>query len=300
MSQRKMGQQHRVVADCFRELGFAYTSEGWRQFRDSYTFDWPVIQASFHQTELKVIPIILENLSSPIYPRYRTEYVSLDEPWINWTSGDRSEFLLRINQHLSNKGRWLPGVGEYLAIHEIGVHALQASAYRKNIDARRINPGYGGLTIPGPEQWGMEGLAATIPYWIRPLLNSLTDEGRFALEHRLLQHMVCGNTQIKFNSDNPPTNEELVEETQLYLPGESEEEIVRRLVRGRDDPKYKAYFWAYWSGSHYFRHTADRLTEKDRIDLLRELYTQPMTPGQIKSWVHQKTAQNIQHIPRVS
>lgn len=281
-------RQYDVTRDIFKTLGYNLDPQGWHDFFEKEQLNPLEFEATFNETEQKALPVILEMLKIPVHLKYRTKSEKLDKPWINWITGDRSGFVLKINNHPSHQNSRFRGNPETLAIHEVGGHIVQASALRRGIDRNIVNPGYGIMTVPGPEQWGAEGIAVTLPYLLHPLLDALSDYGRFALEYRLLRYMVEGNALIDLHKNNPPTNLELTQRIQHYVPNRTEEGISKFLKEGKTDPIYRSYYRAYEDGSCYFRRIVDELPDSDRSELVRSFYTQPMTPRQIKEWVWQR------------
>lgn len=300
--QKQIEAQFQTVDDLLRQIGgFRLTAEGWRQFVEKHRLDPDSIPEKFNQTRLKILPKILETLGLPeLKFNYRVEYIKVDKPWVNWasvkraeTSDNKMDFLLRVNTHPRVASRLIEGSDEMLPIHEIGCHFVQAEIIRRNINRRNgINPGYGVMTIPGPEQFGAEGMAiASISLF--SLRDTLSDFGLLAFEKRYLDLMVYNNIHVQINNETLPPENEVKQRVMHYLPSETEKSVENALRERRDDLKYRSYHGAYEGGAHYLRQAADRLLERERRFLVRELFDHPMTPNQIDTLVRNITAQRF-------
>lgn len=301
ISSKKIQQQYDLAESISRDLGYKYDKVGWKRFDKEHNLtqngklDKEAVKNIFERTKEQVVPIMFDFLGiSGRQPEYSTSYEDVNETWFNWVYGDRVRgSSLVVNLNTINRSRFVEGTPEILGTHELSGHIINGALVRKNIDRRLINPGYGVTTIPGPEQWSLEGIATTLPHLVRPLLGVLTDYGRFALEIRILNQMVYNNIQIRANSDSPPPTKELVQEVQYYLPGEGSNRIKRVINLGKNNPRWRSYYMAYQNGTQFFLDLAEKTPEDEMKVILREVYNRFMTPRQIKELVKQQKDQRL-------
>lgn len=286
---RELDLQRKKVEDIFVSLGpelkdLGFNAVGWQRFLDREHLNKSEIIESFNRARRKFVPIIMDVLGTNIRPVYRTSFVEDDQPWLNWMAGGRIEgFTLKINTHPRNNSSWYRGNTGKLAVHEILGHLFQAYCWKRNIEDRAINPGYGVTTIPGPEQWGCEGLATTLPFLIPELYQAADPYEQFAIELQYLTELVNNNLNLAVNGPEPVGRQELRELVREYLPNVSHRQFNKRIRGMIVNPVWRGYYPAYEDGTRYFRKIADQLRPEARIKLLKDhLYSRPMTPRQIK------------------
>lgn len=290
---REKNEQFSKVESLFKELGFSYDPQGWSNFYQTYHLNRKQASEEFSSAQQKLIPVLLDILGDPALEiPYKTKNVNEDVPWINWTSGDwQKGFLLRINYHARHDHRRVAGTQGMLVFHELGAHLGEAAVLKRNIDNGVINEGYGVTTIPGPEQWGLEGLAVSLPFMAPPLLEKFTGRERLllqlAFELRYLTLLEYNNVHIELNRSHRRSDLELQEEVKYYLPWEEPVNMAKQFRIRLQDPYNRSYQMAYQDGTRFFRKIAKDLTDVEKNEIMKKLYEMPRTPRQILALVEE-------------
>lgn len=288
VSRSILDQRRLENEDRFRALGYAYNPQGWCNFVKGNGIDIKRFKRDFPIAVEKLKPHMMAALGGEeLQADYNVETVELDETWLNWVSGNSRNLTLRVNLHERNRNRWHKGTEEAMAVHEVFGHIYQILKFKENIqrEDKPSNPGYGIFSIPGPEQWELEGLATTLSLLVPGIYENLSPEGQFAVQYRVLSQLVYNNTQIDLNGKRPSIEKELVNRVQYYLPGEPEDRIKKVLIDQTKHPRNRSYMMAYQSGTRFFWEKSTVLSDKQKRTLLRRLYSQPMTHAQVKELI---------------
>ena len=90
-------------------------------------------------------------------------FVEIDEYWRFWVDGQGDRFRLRFNRF--RDGFSISQIDQFV-LHELIAHCGQASGWRNEIMAGRLNPIHGLTAIHTWEQGHLEGLAQAIPLFL--------------------------------------------------------------------------------------------------------------------------------------
>ena len=206
-----------------------------------------------------------------------------DEYWFNWADGDREVYTLRVNMNERHSDKLTRGKAEAMALHEIVGHFAQMINWQRAIDRGRLAPVLGLTSVVNPEPVTDEGVAETLHYYVPKINELLSPEARYELEVEGLRQMIYNNVHTKITSDKIE-KEEVLGIVKEFYPAETELEAVRQFEERKDDPVKKAYLYAYGIGYLAHRYFAEILDRDGRRSLLRLIYRQPLTPGQVKDY----------------
>lgn len=283
VSRYEIESQFDKVLNLYREMGYDYSESGFEKFVSDQALSRRQVVEEFRGAERWSIPIILEtlSLSKNLAPHYHTEFVQVNDYWVNWASTSPiGSFLLRINTHPRHSRRWVRGIPERLAIHEIGGHFIQASVLRNRVMKGELNPFDGILTVPGPDTYSSEGLASALPFLIPRLYEKLSPYGKLSVEHAYLKDLVFNNPHLHL--DNPRYNRSTMAHwIKGLLPNETDAEIERVLSDRAYSAWHRSYLFSYNSGNRDFRYFAEQLSGRQRVLFVKAVYNTPMTPPQI-------------------
>lgn len=283
-------EQKDKTDEAFAQLGYRPTNDQYIQFFQENLLEKEEIVSDFNKAKEKLTPIVVGtlDLQSLLPLDYEEMFVEIDEYWICWTRGQRGRKMdFRINLHPKNKIRWFKGSPEILASHEMMGHLLQALSFKDKITKRLLNPGFGVISIPGPEQWAFEGMADVLPVMIPSVYESLSVHGKFAFEAAHLRDLVFNNVHIMVNRGVELA--EIKNYVRKYLPYETDERIEREVKDRSSHSLFRAYLLTYSDGGRFFVRATRDLGNKT-TELLKDLYNIPMTPDQIKERVKQLKA----------
>lgn len=283
VSRFEIEDQFDKVSSLYNGMGYKYSDDGYKRFVNDQGLSRRQVIEEFRGVERWSTPIILKALGLPkdLAPHYHTEFVQVNDYWVNWASTSPiGSFLLRINTHPRHSRRWIKGIPERLAIHEIGGHFVQAAVLRNRILKEELSPFDGILTVPGPGTYISEGLASALPFLIPELYDKLSPYGKLSVEQAYLKDLVFNNPHL--NLDNPKHSRSAIANwIKALLPNETDAEIERILSDRAYSPWHRSYLFSYSSGNRDFRYFAEQLSEKQRTIFVRAIYNTPMTPTQI-------------------
>ena len=278
-------QQDRV-RDQLKAAGFpSYDEESLRQLFESKRITDTAqieseIQSSGKDTLFALQKVLGERFDDGI--QFDTEVVEEDVYWMNYISGDRSRFVLRINHHPRNSWRWIRGKPNIMGVHEIGAHKAQMALRAKRIGEGKLLPIFGITTVFEPEQFPAEGIAQTLPYFLPSLV--LSSDGWLNLELDGLRQMVYNNVHVKINSPDFNHTPEEIEEIKKYIwgfyPVEPEESILAEIRDRTKNPIKQAYQYVYGYSFFVHRQYAELLSDDGKREFLRNILDRPLTPEQ--------------------
>lgn len=275
-------------SEMFANEGFANNEVGWRRYREVEPFSRAEFQKALKDARERVIPVILEAIGrTDLKLDYRMRHRNIDRPWVSRVTEGPEKFLLEVNIHERNRPRQYKGAAEPLQVHE-PAHLIQALCIRDNIRRGSLSLLYGITTIPGLEQWGMEGIAQTLPFYIPEIMEGMSPYGRIALEYSYLQDLVYGN-EVFIKISEGLSDDQITEYVREILPGEPIERIHYLIDLRRNNPRYGTYAHAYYA-SHYFREQAKLLDEQKKLQALRFIFNNPAMPEEIADYFDQLKA----------
>lgn len=216
----------------------------------------------------------------------RVEFTKVDAYWSNWISGSFTEGIeLRINLH--SRKKYELGKPLVLSLHEICGHAVHMSIWRELILQGKINPACGLTTVHSPESFIAEGLGQTVAEF-------LGNEEDFPIEFwlsRWLHYytlMVLHNAHLMIYEGAPV--EKILHFAESNLPFSPPSQIEAEIRDRGTDPLFRSYQLSYAAAEYMVRSLIQDLTPQRRQQFFVELYTRPMTPGQLQELVqHVKT-----------
>ncbi len=207
---------------------------------------------------------------------YSFERADQPDYWYAWTSGTKHELVLRFNFHKDVK--WRQGDPEFLAIHEVCGHLLQAVLMANRITAGDLDPFMGITTVHDPHAFMGEGVADGLTYFFEDRLQ-LSDLGILAREQRALRDYMNNNAHIRVNTGGRDGQQLL--ENLLTHPFAVRGYSERNLENWRSDPLRRAYQYAYGISRKYHERFAARMNWKEKVAYIRYALTRYVTPRRL-------------------
>lgn len=278
-------QQRGSVEGLLRSNGLSYTSEGWNRLFHDQILDRNGITDIYREVERSFLPKLLDLGGVKLQPKLRIAFVENDEgTWTNWFSADpedKSGYLLQVNMHNDNKVRLFKGNVENLAYHEL-THQAQIVAWKQGVGEGKLDPICGVMTVPGPEQWGSEGLAVAIPKLMKKdVYDNLSLQGKIAAELQVLASCVYQNVHIWINT-GAMSPEQARKYVLKYLPYEDDKRIAIGLDKRTNDPRNRAYLLTYGAGGYIQTRFAVDMEPDSVEQLIVSQLRSPLTARQIE------------------
>jgi hypothetical protein len=201
---------------------------------------------------------------------YFIEFVNVDAYWKYWVDGNSARFRLRINSQRGTFGR---SELVQFVYHELLAHCCQMAAFHKSIQEKQIALFHGCTTVHGPEQFLFEGLAQSLPLFLRnedaldPLLIA-----RIRLAH--FRSLVNHNVHIMINSGS--TIEQCVKYVEDWVPFGNRGLIAHGLHSISNNCLFRCYQFVYPLSMDFFVSLAERCVEASASGLLARFYAQPL------------------------
>ena len=270
-------KQLEVTKSLYKELGYEYTREDLDRFTHDNKLSKDEIEKSFVDAKNTFVPKVLDWLGLDLELTYDTQFVDVHDYWMNWTStDDKGNLLLQFN--LNERNTWKRGLPEHLALHEICCHAIQASSWKKEIEAGKLSPAAGLTTVFTPEMFLFEGIGDTLS-WFYPE-NLFSTYGKLATNAIHLYWVTWNNAHSMINEGKPM--EEVLAYLDTYMPGyETRQTREENLVKAKENPLHRQYLYVYGISSYYHLKLAEKLTDEEKKDYVVSIYESPITPTEL-------------------
>ncbi|MBI2600799.1 hypothetical protein HYW42_02500 [Candidatus Daviesbacteria bacterium] len=292
---RRIEDKYNLVADLARECGFTYDPDGWSRYLQDAAVRPDTVKLEFRKARQRVIPVLLEELGLDFNPQYRTEVKPVDEPWMFWTKVDRrAGVVLTVNTHSRHESQLYQAKFPPLLAHELGAHGFQGLQIREGVDKGGLNPFYAISKVPGPEQFGNEGLAIVMCNLLPAVYEALGPEGRMEAERYKLAtwaYQVVANEAAQAGEVKP----EHWQFIQHFVPSEQQDRFERQMRERLEDPVYRSYHPAYSLGSLLLDIAAEVLPIPARKELVQALLETYLTPTQIRRKIEELKSKYIPH-----
>jgi hypothetical protein len=207
----------------------------------------------------------------------KMEFVSLDKYWTYWVDGVTNKFRLRFNRHKIKHPFTRSQVTQYV-YHELLAHCGQMSGWRSQIKAGKLAKYFGLTTVHSPEQFLLEGVAQTLPLFIK---NADTEDpflrARVYLSH--YRSLVNNNVHIMINDGR--SIEECVAYVARHIPYEADADIAPGLASRANNILFRSYQFVYPSSFDFFVDCAERLPDHAARQLISTTYRWPCTFDQL-------------------
>jgi|GEM_PF-6043306 len=218
---------------------------------------------------------------------YGVESEEKNEYWKCWVDGDsESGFRLRINTHPRHGSTWIEGTPERYSSHEVLAHLVQMQRWHKAIKEGSLNPLMGLTTIPGPEQFQLEGFAQTIHFFAG--LNWSPDTEISWLDV-VLHTLAWQHTFYLYESG--VSSEKAAKEYKKIYPLAKERQIRDEMERVSRNPYRRTYQDVYGPALTTFWVISQELGEKERLIFIEKMLQGPKNPQQINT-IYRKILNN--------
>lgn len=211
-------------------------------------------------------------------PEYAVEVVEEDAYWSNWIDGSLATGVrLRINTHA--RIEYNRHSAEALAAHEIGGHAVQVAALRREAAAGRLDPCLLNLAVHSCEAFHMEGLAQVALFALSEP-GELDDDLHLLERYRDYASAVLNDAQIDIEAGM--SLDEAVSAVLRACPLMRRASVRSNLRDRQDHPLYRSYVHVYPPSRRLFQR-ALRLPAPARHDFFRAAWTGLATPERLSA-----------------
>ncbi len=293
ISEEKLGDQVDVVKRLCARLKIDFSKEAIQDFRKSQEIPFEQVPDLMRETAEALLPYLEEFLGTTISPipyRIEQEDPPKDEYWFNWSSGRYNDFELLINPHERHAHKFTRGKVEAMASHEILGHLAQMTLWQRGIESKKLLRGLGETSVNDPEQITNEGIAETLHRFVPGIINNLSRAALFELEIEGLRQMAYNNVHIRMNSDQPHSRKGAHDYVTRFVPTETMAEVTRQMTERTKDDSRRSYLYAYGVGFLRHKEYAQMLNVEGRRQLLRLIYSRPITPQQEQDFVEKLLA----------
>lgn len=223
------------------------------------------------------LPIVTEVLGfDDVHLDYEVQFVEEEAYWLAWASGVKDHYLLRFNFHPIHK--WRRGDMEYLVLHEICGHFLQANRLANGIREKKVSPFLGVTSVHDPHTFLGEGIADALTYFF-PDVIPLSNYAILSREQRNWRDYLNNNAHILINMG---WSKQTMVQYLLQNPFTNSESVRLNLDRWRSDPLLRAYQYSYGIALKFHRPLADRMTLKAKVEYVRYAISCYVTPRRLK------------------
>lgn len=227
---------------------------------------------AFSAADAALRPELEDALGHPLELDYETGFTRDDGWWTYWADTVEGRFRLRFNRR-RRASLTATEVLQFTA-HEVLGHFGQVHAYAQRIAAGELPRSFGITTVHTLEQFSFEGVAQTLPLWLRPP-EEISDPllARIRLAH--LAALVEHNSHLMVNAGEPIDRCAVYVRERLpwYQPGR----IAIDLDARANDPLDRSYRFVYPTAIDTMLRATERLDATGRRNMLRRLYERPMS-----------------------
>lgn len=283
-----IARQKTRLDEAMTQVGYLPDRESFEEFSSRLRISRDDAEREARRCEETLIPIALQalDLEDVEFP-HEIRFVEEEDYWMGWTSTTpEGLLLLRYNVHPLHT--WYRGDMEFMTLHEVGGHFVQAGLLRRGIEIGDVNPIIGITTVQEPHTFVGEGTADALSYFLPEVEEAFSPEGILAREQRMLRDYVQNNAHIWVNQERDP--EELVTYIKSYYPFSTDERVRLNLRNWRINPSRRAYQYVYGISRYYHRQFMEKLTPDKRKEYLRYAMAGYETPAQIMEYVDQLAA----------
>lgn len=197
-----------------------------------------------------------------------------DAFWRFWeTLGPQRDYL-RANWHERHQAKFDLGLAELYGGHE-PEHFIFGALIRKEVQAGRLDPAAGLLTVPGPILFQLEGLAQTIGDLAE---YELSLDGELAVELYRMEKRTLNNGLFLVEMDGVPIDQ-AAQRMRKYTPKNAIRENVQLLREGTERPFERAYLPVYGRSDYELMQLREKIGD-GIVSLLPYWHRRPLTPDQ--------------------
>lgn len=275
-------RQKQVVDDLLAEFGVP-KRKPFKRFTSEIRLEKQDAEREARRCEEIYVPKVLEILGfSELEFPYQIRFVEEEAYWMGWTrSLPDGSFELRYNFHPIHQ--WCQGDLEYMTLHEVAGHFVQAANLKGAIERGELNPAIGITMVHDPHPFGSEGIADATSYFLPEI--QLSPYGILAREQRLLRDYLQNNAHILINEGG--NENELTSYILDNHPFSTEKKVRLNLKRWVGDPLLRTYQYSYGISQYYHQRWNEQLTEEAKKAYLRYALTRYATPEQLIRLVEQ-------------
>ncbi|MBI4091979.1 MAG: hypothetical protein HY427_02130 [Candidatus Levybacteria bacterium] len=277
---------NQFISKLILSEGFVPGRESFRSFSSGIKSspEAEMIKNESERCEAQLIPMVLESLGFQglEFPHATEAAVSRDY-WMGWTKTRRGKLLLLYNLYPT----WYQGDMEYMTLHEVGGHFVQASLLRRRIVNGEVNPVIGITTVQEPYTFIGEGTADAISYFLPEVEQALSIQGLIARAKRAVRDYVQNNGHIWANEGMDP--EKVIEYVMDNDPFAQEDRVRMNVNNWVNNPQRRAYQYVYGISLYWHRQLRNRLSPEKRKAYLRHAMSGYETPSQMMNFADQLT-----------
>ncbi|WP_406290188.1 hypothetical protein [Embleya sp. NBC_00896] len=195
------------------------------------------------------------------------ECVDVDAYWAYWLDGAGRHVRLRLNPR---NARFTRVGARQFALHEVLGHGLQAASFAHRCTREEV-PWVRVLSVHGPTQVVLEGLAQALPLFVAP------DDTVLIARVRLDHYLQLVRSELHLAINRGVSVAACAAHARARVPFWTDEQIADLIGDRGANPLLRSYLWAYPAGFDWFV----RLAEGGgavAADVLRAAYRTPLAP----------------------
>ncbi|MGW1994538.1 hypothetical protein [Embleya sp. NPDC001921] len=198
------------------------------------------------------------------------ECVEVDAYWAYWLDGVGRHVRLRLNPR---NARFTRVGARQFALHEVLGHGLQAASFAHRCAGEDV-PWVRVLSVHGPTQVVLEGLAQALPLFVTP------DDAVLIARVRLDHYLQLVRSELHLAINRGVGVAACAAHARARVPFWTDEQIADLICDRGANPLLRSYLWAYPAGFDWFV----RLAEEGgpvAADVLRAAYHTPLAPDDL-------------------
>ncbi len=199
------------------------------------------------------------------------EHVDLAAYWAYWLDGAGANVRMRIN---ARNARFTEVQARQFALHEILGHGLQCASYAHHCASTDV-PWIRLTAVHAQQQVLLEGLAQALPLFVR------SEDVQLIARVRLAHYLELVRAQLHLAVNRGMLIPDCIELARKLVPFWREETIGDMLTDRSVDPLLRSYLWSYPAGIDWFVRLADDAAPRTAVEVIRQAYRVPLTPGQL-------------------
>jgi hypothetical protein len=252
-------------------------SIGWHEHTDAElrVLEEPIAaeqaESAIRSAAAEFEPVIRKVTESEAPYELTVESVDVDAYWAYWLDGSGQHVRLRLNPR---NARFTRVGARQFALHEVLGHGLQAASFAHRCADEDV-PWVRVLSVHGPTQVVLEGLAQALPLFVAPQDDLLV--ARVHLDHYL--QLVRSELHLAINRGVGVGD--CAAHARNRVPFWTDEQIAHLISDRGANPLLRSYLWAYPAGFDWFVRLAEANTEA-AADVLREAYRAPLSPDDLQ------------------
>ncbi|MFI6580958.1 hypothetical protein [Embleya sp. NPDC050493] len=266
-----VGERAAIARELLGELGIGWHDATDRELRiaeeplpaDSAPAEIRAATADFE-------PAVRKVTESEASYELTIECVDVDAYWAYWLDGAGRHVRLRLNPR---NARFTRVGARQFALHEVLGHGLQAASFAHRCTSEDV-PWVRVLSVHGPTQVVLEGLAQALPLFVAP------DDAVLIARVRLDHYLQLVRSELHLAINRGVGVATCAAHARARVPFWTDEQIADLICDRGANPLLRSYLWAYPAGFDWFVRLAEEAGPV-AADVLRAAYRAPLLPDDL-------------------